>query len=241
MIPDLKFMRESFDSFRASIFGCPMPAPKFELTRAATFRGKFISRRVRGRLTEATIRLSLNFDLPHREWEDVMIHEMIHYLIALKGIQETPHGPTFRRMMSEINEKHGRDIRISHRAPASEKRNTVLPSPDMPVRRHYVCVARLADGRMGLFRAAASRLFRVWDLMKEYPEVTDWRWIGSVDRAFNAIPKSLNGALYVVKDYSQWLGPLRLSVGLFRNLDRIMPLSHASDDLPDWLDANFPE
>ncbi len=247
-------MSEGFRRFRDTIFRCPLPEPKFALTRAATFRGKFVYRRVGDRILSPEIRLSLNFNLPRREWEDVLIHEMIHYVIALQGVRETSHGPTFRRMMADINSRFGRNIAISHRAenPAAggPSAPSSSPSPSMPKpwqpgdgtipRRNYICVACLADGRLGLFRAAATRLFKVWDLMKGFPQVKQWRWIGSMEPAFARIPKSLNGALYILPDYKPWLPVLLTGTTLERSGREIRPVPEAAEDLPDWLSRNFP-
>lgn len=248
MIPNIKFMEDTFLRFRESIFACPLPAPRFEVTRAATFRGKFAYRRVCGKICDPVIRLSLNFNLPAREWEDVLIHEMIHYAITLRGVRETSHGPTFRSMMKQINSDFGRDIRISHRS--QNQRTPTLSEPVAPaattdypdtLRRHYVCVARLSDGRMGLFRAAASRLFEVWNHPRQYPQVIDWRWIGTLDPTFNRIPKSLKGALYVVEDYRPWLHAFEYAVTLEHRGDRIIPMPSEKNDIEEWLSTNFPD
>lgn len=248
MIPNIKFMEDTFLRFRESIFACPLPIPRFEVTRAATFRGKFAYRRVWGKICDPVIRLSLNFNLPAREWEDVLIHEMIHYVIALRGVRETSHGPTFQSMMKQINSDFGRDIRISHRAQypgvatrsASEAPSTTTNYAE-PLRRHYVCVVRLSDCKMGLFRAAASRLFKVWNHPRQYPQVTDWRWIGTHDPTFKRIPKSLKGALYIIEDYKSWLHAFKYAVTLEHRGDRIIPMTPEKNDIEEWLSTNFPD
>lgn len=88
MIPDLNFSKEAFNRFNVMIFGSMLPIPRFTLTKARTFRGKLrythgVGRRAAGDLE---IRLSLSFDLPREEWEDVMIHEMIHLFIDRKSV-----------------------------------------------------------------------------------------------------------------------------------------------------------
>lgn len=250
MKPDLKFMETGFARFRDTMFHCPLPAPRFELTRATTFRGKFVCHRIGGKVSNPVIRLSLNFDLPQKEWEDVLIHEMIHYYIALTGIRETSHGPTFRKIMNKINSEFGRNLVISvrHHRTTQEKASsadiqTTGQNYDQTIRRHYVCVALLNDGKMGLFRSARSRLFQVWDIMKKYPQVTQWRWIFTIDPMFNRIPKSLKGNVYIIEDCKSWLSPLKNGVTLVMNTRMnsryIDPLPAHLDDLNEWVDTNF--
>lgn len=54
--------------------------------------------------------------MPENEWEDILIHEMIHYFIAYQGLNDNaPHGKLFREKMNEINTKYHRNISISRK------------------------------------------------------------------------------------------------------------------------------
>ena len=67
------------------------------------------------------MRISLDFDLPQEEWEDVVIHEMIHLHIAHHDIKDSSsHGPKFRAMMADINRRHGRRICVTARSTKEE-------------------------------------------------------------------------------------------------------------------------
>jgi len=49
-------------------------------------------------------RISTVIDLPEREVEDTILHEMIHYYILSNQMQDTSaHGEIFMRMMKDIN------------------------------------------------------------------------------------------------------------------------------------------
>lgn len=64
------------------------------------------------------LRFSSAFDLPEEEWEDTIIHELIHYYLAFFEMNDkTPHGENFKRMMKDINARFGRHVSISYRPP----------------------------------------------------------------------------------------------------------------------------
>ena len=106
-------------TYAAQRFGA-LPDVPIALTRATTFLGKVRYRRERRifghlRNVDFQIRLSSEFDLPENEWDDVIIHEMIHYHIALNNLRDTStHGVVFRGIMDEINRKYDRHITVSH-------------------------------------------------------------------------------------------------------------------------------
>ncbi len=104
MTPDLTFVTETFRKFNLLIFSTGLPLPKICLTHARTFRGKLVYRRRISPLGSTTsdfeLRISADYDAPEEDWEDVVIHEMIHLYIAFNGIKDSSsHGPVFRKMM----------------------------------------------------------------------------------------------------------------------------------------------
>lgn len=138
------------------------------------------------------MRLSLDFDLSRAEWEDVVIHEMIHLHIASRGIADSSaHGPKFRGIMSEINRRHGRHIIV-----VAKSTNEDLDS-DKRMRGHYLCLAGFKDGRLGVAPVAKSRIFELWDAFSRWPDVEKVSWVGSVDPWFNRFPRVLSPKLYV--------------------------------------------
>lgn len=92
------------------------------------------------------LRISTRFDLPERELEDIIIHEMIHYCIALENIPDTSsHGKVFRRLMNNINAKFGRNVTVSHRS-TPEQRDRLYEGKG---RYHVIAVVKFTDGRTG--------------------------------------------------------------------------------------------
>ena len=77
--------------------------------------------------------------------EDVVIHEMIHLYIAFNGIKDSSsHGSVFRKMMNDINLKHGRNITVSTRTTKEQQ------DSDKRVRGHFLCIVKFSDGRLAV-------------------------------------------------------------------------------------------
>ena len=139
MIASAEFVKEAFGKFNAEIFGGVLPVPHFQLSRARSFLGKLrykVTPRSLGRkpvYSDYTLIISTLYDLPQTELEDVVIHEMIHYLLMIRGIEDSSaHGPQFRSYMNAINERFGRNITISHKGRAADTKRV-----------HYVGVCEL--------------------------------------------------------------------------------------------------
>ena len=140
------------------------------------------------------MRLSTGFDLPQKEWEDVVIHEMIHLYIVVKKIKDTSsHGQAFRRLMAEINHRHGRNIVVSARSTEEQL------DADKRIRGHYMCIAKFSDGRLGVAPVTKTRIFSLWDDFQNFPNVVSIKWIGSTDPWFNRFPRVMKAKLYVAK------------------------------------------
>lgn len=198
MIPDLTFVTNSFNRFNAVIFNSSLPLPRIVLTRARTFRGKlcymmshsFLKKTAR----DFELRISTVFDLPTEEWEDVVIHEMIHLHIAHKKIKDSSsHGPVFRQIMCDINHTYGRNIVVSARA--TEKQLDA----DNRIRGHYVCLAKFNDGRLGVAPVTKSNIFSLWEEFQKFPEVQTVKWVGTLDPWFNRFPRVRKPKLYLAK------------------------------------------
>ena len=186
MTPTVEYLEERFDTFNRMCFDGALPRIPIKLSHARTFVGRLIYRPVRdwrGRVVrreDFVLRISTYFDLPEAEIEDTLIHEMIHYWIAWKGIKDTSsHGKEFRRIMKEINALHGRHLTISHKSTPEEQ------DRDTRVRDHYFCVSQLADGRTALTVAAQPCIARIQRAFRWSPTVRSQTWYHSRDPWFN--------------------------------------------------------
>lgn len=188
MRASLLFIIARFQQFNEAIFHGELPAIPLTVSNARTRAGSFTIRRRRGAggrwlKPEYSIAISSRFDLPQQEIEDVLIHEMIHYYIALRGINDTSaHGPAFRRIMDDINRLHGRHITVATRLTAE------MQQTDRTVRPRVVCAVRLRDGRRGITIVAAPRLRQTLaDLPAHFP-VDELHAYAVADPYFNRFP-----------------------------------------------------
>lgn len=199
MTPTVEYLEERFDTFNRMCFDGALPRIPIKLSRARTFVGRLIYRPVRdwrGRVVrreDFVLRISTYFDLPEAEIEDTLIHEMIHYWIAWKGIKDTSsHGKEFRRIMKEINALHGRHLTISHRSTPEEQ------DRDTRVRDHYFCVSQLADGRTALTVAAQPCIARIRRAFRWSPNIRSQTWYHSRDPWFNRYPHCRSPKIFPV-------------------------------------------
>ena len=169
------------------------------LTSATSFLGKLRYSKVGRRLTgtrnvDFQIRLSSEFDLTAEEWEDVIIHEMIHLYIASGNMKDSSsHGRIFRTMMNEINSKYGRHIVVSHR---------IKPSDDSPrltrSRLHSIFVSTFPDGERGVTVCSATMAQRIRFGLRNSYALKSIRWYVSDDVFFNRYPHSRLPRIYMI-------------------------------------------
>lgn len=160
----LPYLEQRFEHFNRLIFNSSLPPVPIELSRARTFAGVLVTKRKRALgvvvSTEYHLRVSTLFDLPQDELDDVLIHEMIHYYIAVRHMKDTsPHGTVFRRLMDDINSRHQRHITISHRSTPAEREART----DTRAKWHVVALVTFRDGRTGI-----KVLPRIWQRIDQY-------------------------------------------------------------------------
>ena len=200
MKPTVEYLEERFDTFNAMCFEGALPRIPIKLSNARSFVGRLQYRPVRdwlGRIVrreDFVLRISTRFDLPEAEVEDTLIHEMIHYWIALEGLKDSStHGKLFRAKMKEINERHGRHLSISHKSTPEEQ------DRDTHVRDHWFCVSQLADGRSALTVVAKPRIARIKRAFSWSPTVRSQTWYHSTDPWFNRFPRCRTPKLFPVE------------------------------------------
>ena len=125
MQPTVDYIQSRFDEYNTRYFGGTLPPIPIKLSHARTFLGKVTFVRHRTwlfgsvRNEKFVLRINTRFDLPEELIEDTILHEMIHYYIAVNQIRDTSaHGRLFRREMKRINAEGNRHITISYRMSA---------------------------------------------------------------------------------------------------------------------------
>lgn len=193
----LPYAKARFDHYNALCFNGSLPEVPFVLTRAETFLGKMCFKTGRGFPGRSVphdfhIRLSSAFDLPETEWDDVIVHEMIHLYIASNNFRDTSaHGRLFREMMDRMNRKYGMHMAVSHR------KSPDAVSPRMSRRRvHCVCVSTFPDGRQGVTVCSAAMAHRIDRGLPRCYVLTDRKWYVTDDLFFNRFPHSRLPRIY---------------------------------------------
>ena len=123
MIPSIDYIQSCFDEYNARYFGGQLPPVPIKLSNARTFLGKltFVKHRkwlVFGDWTYTDFKLRINtrYDLPEELIQDTILHEMIHYFIAVNHLRDTStHGRLFRQEMKRINTEGNRHITLSYK------------------------------------------------------------------------------------------------------------------------------
>ena len=176
------------------MFAGLLPEIPILLSDAKTFLGKccFKKRKLENGKMEYydfSLRINTRLDLPEREVEDTIIHEMIHYFIAYKNLEDaTSHGPIFQHIMNSINEKYGRNLTISYKSSDEEKEALV----DKKQHYHVVAVVVFNDGRSGIkvLPRIIPRIVNYYNNISRQKEIAVVRLYMSNDVFFNRYPNS---------------------------------------------------
>lgn len=148
----VQYIEEKFREFNAQMFQGKLPPIPIQLSRAKTYLGACTYKKRRKLFGKTEyydfkLRISTFLDLSQEELDDTIIHEMIHYHIAVNHLQDTSiHGQLFCQIMQEINERHGRHITISHKTTKEEREQALDQAP----RWRAVAVVAFHDGRTGI-------------------------------------------------------------------------------------------
>lgn len=195
-----KFIAEKFKIFNTEIFGGELPEIPLVLTNAGRAMG-MVRYQTRSRfggkkeIFNLRLQISTRYDMPQPELEDILIHEMIHLYIISKGLRDTSsHGTLFRKLMSDINARHGRNVTISHK---SDKETLAT---DETLHRHYICETHWKKGERFITCVARTQIFDINEVYTRHPECTSVKWWYSTDPFFNRYPRSRSPKLYKISD-----------------------------------------
>lgn len=196
-----EYVRQSFDRFNTLIFGGGLPPLPIRISRGTRFLGKLEYKRRYGLFGKVTgrydflMRISAAKDMSPEELDDVIIHEMIHYSIALSGEEDTSvHGKLFRSRMAEINAKYGRHVGVSHKSTPEEM------DSDTRVREHVFCISEFPDGRKGITVCSLTRVQYIKRRLHRYFNLKSENWYKSVNPFLNRFPRSNTPKIYRIEE-----------------------------------------
>lgn len=208
MIPTIAYIEEAFDKYNKLCFQGTLTPPRFKLSRSRSQLGwmKFKWRRRLFKTVkyDFTIALSTCYDLTEDEADDVLIHEMIHYYIASKNMEDdAPHGALFHRFMNQINERYGRHITVS-----SRRRHVAAVQPkDEKGTTWLVLALEMTDGKRYLSTVSTSAAGRLNGQLDSIPHLHRHAWYMSSNHFFGTLPRvrSLRAVRVTEEEYETYL------------------------------------
>lgn len=108
-----EYIIERFRTLNELIFNRELPIPNIQLLKSYSYCGRFSCKKVIGkrRLKGQRIEMSSYYDWNEKEFDDVLLHEMLHYYLAYKHIDnELTHGEEFKQYAVKINNTFGSNI-----------------------------------------------------------------------------------------------------------------------------------
>ena len=193
MRPTYKFIQDSFVKYNELIFDNSLPVPSFRLTTTRLAMG--VTRtRVFNNKKQISIDISIRYDLPHEDYINTIVHEMIHYYIEYNNMQDdASHGKLFVSIMNKINAEYNLNIKVV----GERSEEMVLQEPK---RIRYICVATFNDATFGVMVAAKNKLFDLWHVFDRVDGISSVGWYASSHPIWGEFPTSVSPKLYTVKD-----------------------------------------
>lgn len=125
MIADFNTMPQMFWECNEKYFNNELPTPKFDLINKTSIlaRFEFFKEKKGVKIKHKKILFSDCYDFDEKVFENLMVHEMIHYYLAWNGIKHPcDHGKEFMEKANELNEKYG--LNITKKVDASSFKKT---------------------------------------------------------------------------------------------------------------------
>lgn len=108
-----QIIEQKFREYNEEYFNSELPLPRFGLLKSYTTCGYFSCNKIVGRrrLRGQRLDISVYYDWEEEALKNVIIHEMIHYFLAHKHIDNgLTHGDAFKEMSCKFNREHSLNI-----------------------------------------------------------------------------------------------------------------------------------
>lgn len=207
---DTEWIAVNFDRFNKENFGGRLTPPKFSVNNARTRLGSMAFKWKRSLFKRETydyvIRLSNYYDIPEVEFQNVLLHEMIHYYIAVNHFKDdSVHGTMFRSIAQRIN-KQGWHVVVrtdTRKWPVAERnRKKVI------TRKRIVLAASTTDGKYFLSVIDPGSVRKVKLQIARTPQIREARWFESSDDYFQQFPqcRTLRGRIVTKELWEEKVG-----------------------------------
>ena len=207
---DTEWIAVNFDRFNKENFGGRLTPPKFSVNNARTRLGSMAFKWKQSLFKRETydyvIRLSNYYDIPEVEFQNVLLHEMIHYYIAVNHFKDdSVHGTMFRSIAQRIN-KQGWHVVVrtdTRKWPVAERnRKKVI------TRKRIVLAASTTDGKYFLSVIGPGSVRKVKLQIARTPQIREARWFESSDDYFQQFPqcRALRGRIVAKELWEEKVG-----------------------------------
>lgn len=202
MKASVEYIQAQFDAYNRQYFGGELPTLPIKLSHAKGFLGKLTFVRKRQGLfggyrnEDFVLRINVRIDLPEEVVQDTILHEMIHYYIAVNQLRDTStHGRLFRAEMARINADGNRHITISHRLSEEQKAQARVHKV------RAVAIVHFADGKIGVKVVPnQEKHIRYWHKMAQHHfPIERIEWHMTDDPYFAQFPSSIAMKIFLVK------------------------------------------
>ena len=211
-----EWMETWFDEFNRVYFDSQLPKPLLYVSHAKQKVGYLAYKMDRKSLQPYDYRLGLStyYILTEWDYQNILLHEMIHLLIAHSQIKDTSqHGKVFRSILSRLNNDCGWDIHISI------KTKDLTVSPQYVQRKRYLVMAIVTnDGRHILSVVNRNHLDRLRKQLALTKEIAQYSFYATTDAMFSDFPvvRTLRGKIFTADEYNHIIKRLQ-SEELFSN------------------------
>lgn len=159
------FLRQRYAEFNRRMFDSKLPSNiSFGISKAKTYAGITSFQKTNffaGRTSfhNVSIRVSVLYEHTEQEYEDILLHEMIHVHALVTGahFKETAHGNFFQREMNRINRDFGRNISVSEHISSEQKAKIA----EKEVQSYFILFSNSRFTR-GLIKIPGTQLFKVY-------------------------------------------------------------------------------
>ena len=113
MVVTERIIEQKYREYDKAYFNDELPIPRFGLLKSYTTCGYFSCRKIIGkrRVKGPLLEISVYYDWKEEDLKNVIVHEMIHYYLAYKHIDNgLTHGDAFKEMASDFNTKYDLNI-----------------------------------------------------------------------------------------------------------------------------------
>ncbi len=216
MIVTIAWMASHFDRYNAEFFDARLPHPEFALSRARTRLGQMSCKRAvrwgRAHLYDFRIAMTTYYDMTERQAQNVLLHEMIHYVITYTGLKDTSaHGVVFRGMAANLNRKYGWNIQATTTTRGWKVSDAVREKRQAAVSRPVLVLAVcMTDGKYFLSRVNPRYARSLTSRLRASAEVSSYHWYTTEDTYFDSYPevRSLRGRRISRSDFEGLAGIL---------------------------------